>query len=327
MTLEEKKQQVKFQFLKDTATRNIDLAFGIYGEKAGCDAYIEKEVKDDTGSVYLKPYGQFYLFKGRVRGETVHGLELSKALTSSFPRLITEYPILTIAFGLFFTFQKKGFIHFIDFIFEEINHKVVNHLQYPEEEYTPPVKEIKRSLTKALEKVFGFDLKKPYYPVDHPRFKRDRVIPDPADIKYKSSQLGYALARFIIWLCLFLDSDTAYRFRVQDALGKKEADVFKVLNLLIERETGRGISHKWKFIKLLLRFILWRLPELKQFINEFLLELDNKKVAMDESDIYYSCMYLSYNFGGLPQKERWALRRKMDEDKRNVFLIGWPEYE
>jgi hypothetical protein len=92
------------------------------------------------------------------------------------------------------------------------------------------------------------------------------------------------------------------------------------LDTLISRETAYGVGYKWKWIKLALTLTLWRYSEVKEFLYLFFEELHRDRIRMDEGDKYYSLLYSSYNFGGKSKEERYAERKRIDDERGHVFL-------
>jgi hypothetical protein len=322
------------RFLKDLQSgKRIFRAYGIYGEIPGSDAYVDEVIKPEEGGTFLKLYGCSYLFRGNPDSIRVHGIELAKSLIFNFPKLMAHSYLFAIAIALQLIFYKRKLLERIDWIMSEIDHKVVRHLDIKENEYNAPVKEVKRAIAISLKEEFDIDLTKPYYPVDHARFKRDRVLPDPDDNKWDKNFLGYLIARASKFICLFLETDNAYRFRVQDSFGlvKKTLDgdkeFIRILDILISRETESGVPNKWRMIKTGSKIAFFFIPKLKRFMTRFLNNLDTSKVEMDDADWFYCLTYHSYNFSGFSKKERYATRKAINEEKGHVWLVGYPVYE
>ena len=223
----------------------------------------------------------------------------------------------------------------MDWIFNEIDIKVIKYLDLPEKEYNQVGKELKRVLLLSLLEEFGIDLTRPYYNTEHPKFRPEKRLPDVEDNKWDRNFLGYLIARIFKFICLFLELDNAYRFRFQDVFGmvdnagaKKDGpkELYRLLDILISRETETGVPHKWKMIKLMAKIAFFFIPRLKRFMSIFLANLDGSKIEMDDADFFFCLTYHSYNFGGFSKKERYTTRKEINREKGHCWLIGYEEY-
>lgn len=291
-------EEVKKKFLDDVFVqkKQIEILEGVFGEWSGCDGYIEEVIHPSEGGTFCKIYGCSYLFKGYTTGDALHTLDFAKYIFSGFLKEIVGKSFLYMgAVGVKFLFFRKKFLEDIILYFKNMNYRI-KWWDIPEKEYGIFVKEIKRAIRVSLgEKLW------------------DRVI------KEVSQFVG-----------IFLEKDTAYRFRGQDILGLLDIEkarkngvkeFFRLLDILISRETSRGISPKWKFMKTILWMVFMMSPELKKIVNDIMRELNPKMLKMDDADWYFCLRWVSYNFGGLSRKERFALRNKIDVEKSHVFLI------
>lgn len=335
--------------------RTPDKAYGIFGEQSGRDGWIEKIVKHSDGyfvkehtydpwketepeewfpkekGVFIKLYGCSYLFKGNVPKESVHGLEMAKTiLFQTVPKL----PTLTfIGLGLDFLFRRNKFWHFIDWMGDQINHRCLRHYNIPKDEYNGFARELLNAFNLAMYKVWGIDLTRPYidptrayYTINSDLFRKDLTIPHSADNDGPKWR-GYAIARLWPFIVFFLQQDYAYRARVQDALGEKPKNLEEFLKILMSRETAFGVGYKWKFIFKGVRGIMYLEPKIKALSNAFFEFVDTEKVKQDEVDRYFSLMYKSYDFGGLPKETRYRMWDTMNKEKGNVFLFHFPDVE
>ena len=151
------------------------------------------------------------------------------------------------------------------------------------------------------------------------------------EYQYKSPrELWEFLVCVMDFAWLFIESDNAYRFRIQDVipLVNKEAvkqdvvrEVDRILSILIERENPScGIKYKWQAIKKLgIPFLRFN-KDMREFTKEFLLELNFDKIKMDEHDYYFSRRRHTYMFEGKPTHERIKEAYKMDKEKGHVRM-------
>jgi hypothetical protein len=305
----------------------VPQAFGVYGEWQGNSGFIEDIIRPETGGVFIKLWGCSYLFKGLHDARVVHGMELAKFLVSEFPRnFIGKSKLLLIAFGLMFLFRRKAFLMKIDHLLDAILAKSVRWLNLPDSEYNAEVLEIRRAGQIAIEKVFSIPQSEQY---DYFHMPWKIVEFEASQYRYhthpkvQENQLGYICLRFLVFLVLFLQNDTAYMFRIQDAIGAAQPlTLFGIFEVLMTREVGEGVLPKWKFIKKGMEFGFWFMPQLKQLAEVFCAELNVDKVKMDDSDWYFCLHYVSYNFGGKSKEERFAERKKIDEEKQHVLLFS-----
>ncbi len=286
-------QQIREKIGKDG---KVEVIGGVFGEWLGCDGMVEEVIRPNRGGTFVKIYGCSYLFKGYPDKVKVRGLDMSKAMVSGIPReIIGKSIVLSSAVLFLFLFFRKRFIKYAEKLFDIVLERNA-HYEIPENEYNVCVKEIKRAVVEALKK-------------EHNAW----------------TLLVGKITRFV---CLFLEMDSAYRFRVQDAFGNvdKVKDFFGLIDIMISRERSKGenptnMPRKWKFIKLVLKIILFLSPGLNRIVKRIIENLDADKIKMDEADWYFSLRYLSYDFGGKNREWRFAERDRIDKEKGHVFLL------
>lgn len=297
---------------------------GFFGpEDPNCDAYLEEIIRPEGGGLLLKAYGCPFLYKGNATQNTVQALQLPKFIFSELTRsVIFKSVVLSSALLFLFLFARKKLVYYVDTFVEGINWRVLRHYDIPEGDYNVPVREIRRAVTKAIEKEFGINTEDPFYrDLNLPKWKRRWVFPTPDDIRGKREQLGWLIARIAKLGGLVLETDNTYRSRTQDALGVGLKNLNEILDILISRETRMGVAHKWKFIKTFANVVLFLSPSLKRFVKYFLEELDSEKVRMDEDDWYFCLKYHSYDFDGLPRDERIKIWERMNRENHVVFMV------
>ena len=313
--------QIKAKFLSHKARmgKTPDRIWGVFGEMSGRDGWIEETIKNEDG-VFLKIYGCSYLFKGQVPEASVHGIEMAKSILF---QVASQLPLFTLlGLGFDFLFRRQKFWTFIDWIGAEVEHKCLRHYNIPPEEYNVFPRELLKAFVLAIFRVWKIDLSRSYYGMDHPRIGQE--FPTPQD-NFGKNRLGYILARLWMFVVFFLQSDFAYRSRLQDALAAHPKDIRGLLKVLMNRETKFGVGYKWKFIDRALYVILKLEPKLNELSMAFFEFFDFEKAKPDEADIYFSLMYQSYAFLGLPFEQRKLMWEKINEEKNHVFLFHLPE--
>ena len=60
----------------------------------------------------------------------------------------------------------------------------------------------------------------------------------------------------------------------------------------------------------------------REFVVEFLCELDMEEVKLDEADWYFCLRRDGYDFGGIPIKERLEERKRLDKEKGHNIPIA-----
>lgn len=290
MTREELDQKIRADLHEKGKIEVIGGVFG--GETRGSDGYVEEVIKPPSGGTFTKLYGCTYLWKGFPEAERVHGIELAKSFLSSIPRELAKHPFIALGFILTFLFRRKRFYQLLGFLVNEIEHRVLKHYDLPPDEYNQATRELLRAVKAST--------------------NNPQIITG---------------ARFI---CLFLELDASYRFRVQDVIegkGKEKpiGEFFRMLRLLEERETkssptGIPISYKWRFLRFALRVALWD-RNFKDFLSKLIAEIDAEKVKMDENDWYFCLLFKSYNFRGIDFACREQMRKYMDKEKEHIFVV------
>ena len=131
--------------------------------------------------------------------------------------------------------------------------------------------------------------------------------------------------RLIEAICMFLEFDDAYRYRIQDGFGAIDAQALKerpakelvrVLNLMKQR--GKGLEDKLdRFIKVIP--FLFTIRIFRETFQEFFARVDLKKLSLDEIDFYRCLLWGGHAFRGIPDQERASLRMMIDAE--------WQHYE
>jgi hypothetical protein len=136
--------------------------------------------------------------------------------------------------------------------------------------------------------------------------------------------------------CMFIELDSAYKFRFQDIIlelkpeevrGKRMIkEIERLFDIMIERERVGYMKAKWQQVK---RAIIQglRVKLARKFIEEFINEVNLKKLYPDKADRYYDLLRKDYDFFGKSLPVRIKERKKIEgenwkhfEELANSFL-------
>ena len=199
-----------------------ETVFGVFGEMAGRNGWVEKIIRfdgekyqtkvfggDEWGNaikedwfpkeqgVFIKLFGNSFLFKGYLSKASVEGIEQAKSLLFQVPKNLPFFTALGLGFD--YLFRRRKFWAFVDWILQEVDQKTLKHYQVPPEEYNVFAVELFRAAIHALYKVFGIDLSRPAYYPGHPRWDKNRYVLDPQDNTGKN-YLGHIIGRGLFFL-------------------------------------------------------------------------------------------------------------------------------
>lgn len=121
-------------------------------------------------------------------------------------------------------------------------------------------------------------------------------------------------------ICMTLEYDDGWRYRIQDGFGEINLDNLKkdcgkelarVFRLMIER--GEGTGYKIETFLKVIPYIC-RIKIFKEGILTFFEKADQKKLALDEIDLYRVLLWGGYKFKGMPDNDRLSLRMILDAE-------------
>jgi len=287
------------------------------GPGTGNSAIVERVERPKSGGVYLYLLKYKYPYKGNPFQDTVTDIHLVKKIIHYAIKSVAVIDKKTkICLALLFILPKwlVGGIRelVIDYFYGIIEWKLYPILLKPER-YCTSIRELYRAFSVVIEKQ-----------------------------KNKTVRKLLILARDI--LCMFIEHDSAYKFRLQDivcetrkeellANPKKEID--RLFGILLEREVGNVdmvngntiMGVKWGKIRKQVR-ALFIFPLFKKLVREVIQELDFEKLIPDEADKYYTLLRMDYNFQGRELEERIVERKYIEgenwvyfEELANRFLI------
>lgn len=305
----------------DPKIRVTALLTGIFGELENCNGVMEGDlIHPPEGGEFMKIVGCSYLYKGYPDERKVFGLEQAKSNISTIPRQIIGASWLYMAaVGLRYIFQRKKFIHDVHIYFAEIQHKTMRHVGKPYDRYSSMVKEIARAFDLALQREFNVT-------------SQDDLAAKAANaVKYHKNEAAFMFMKILAFVCMIIEFDAAYRFRIQDALGEVDnvrarksgrMEMMRILDILISRETviGRDVAGKWKFIKFILNIFFLTSARSRRMATTFLSELNAKKVGLDDADWYFCLRRDSYNFRGMTLDQRLEELKKIDKEKGHYYV-------
>ncbi len=126
--------------------------------------------------------------------------------------------------------------------------------------------------------------------------------------------------RLVEAMCMILEFDDAYRYRLQDGFGLIDREALKrdpakeiVRVLTIMRDRGIGTADKFQSFVKVIPF-LFKIRDLKQVFIQFFSQVDLKKLSLDEVDFYRCLLWGGYQFRGIPDPERASLRIMIDAE-------------
>lgn len=350
MIVESPKQKLQRQIQEDIRLHKPIMSVnGALGDDEYCEGFVEgKPIEPPTGGRFTKFYGCHALFKGYPLASMVDLLGMAKGMISVIPRrIIGKSKYLMAALGLRYLFFRKQFWHEAHIYASTMYIHTVEKAGLPADRYNTFTKELKRAVNAALEKMVNKEGIVIEYLEDKNDKSKDwltnvRMSGDKVADNYIVRPIGlvnrieYLITKREMWetiatlaefVYLFMEYDNAYRMRLQSILMllDKEAvkkDVFKEFRRLYQtlinwEDEVHGIRYKWLELKPLIYSFLFIDKRAKEFLKEFLLELDVDKVKLDEDDHYFVLKRRTFNFYGRSYDDRLAERKRIDKEKGN----------
>jgi len=288
----EKVQQKQFQII-----------VGAFGDLDNCIGVVEDKIYPPEGGVLTKFVGCSYLFKGYPNMKVVELLDIPKDMFSKLPELINDMSFLVKAtFLMSFLFLKivaKDYLMKVCETYVDISHRSIHRYLLPEKDYVKSIKELHRALVITIKEI-------------------------------ENERLKILLGKVIDIVCMALNFDTAYKFRLQDILPKVKIEVLKdnpikelkrVLDIFVERENADCMKTRWEKLGKMFFLFLRISPGTKRLLIKFFSEIDLSKVKLDEADWYYCLRRHQYNFKGFTLKERLKFKEEIDKVKGHKIPI------
>lgn len=282
---------------KQLEGREAQIIIGAFGDIDKCTGIVEKKTEPPEGGIYTKFVGCSYLFKGYPNIQIVSIMEIPKNLLSQIPEVIGSMPFHAKIASLFFVsflklFAKDYLIRFVEIYLHSATKPLQKYL-LPEKRYCTSVREIYR--------VMGI------------------MVGDT-----KTTRMNYLLRELQSFLCMSLEYDTTYKFRLQDILPEfnKQAvqsnpvkEIKRVSKILIERENMREMKRRWKKIFKIGLFVLKMSRKSRRLVKNFFEDIDLEKVKLDEADWYFCLRRHQYNFQDKTLEERGIIKERIDKEK------------
>jgi len=326
MTKQELQQKIQDDLSKGNEKQVV---FGAFGDGEGCEGFIEPPVVCPVGGGTLtKFYGCDYYFKGYPYQGIVEGIGLAKSMLFVFPRTILFRSfVLKLAFLFLYLFSRKNFWRYLHIYVFMIYGHVVNKVNLPGDRYNRMTRELRRAGTAVLERMNGVILGGRDAGI--PILNHDYLIASEGNLELrKKREMLEVIAPLLEFFCLFIEFDNAYRFPLQDILpeidrGKIKDNPIKEIKRLTKMMLSRctetsGFDFKIGPVFFLLRAAMFFNKELRQFVREFLLELNVLEIKMDESDWYFSLNRKGYNLKGIPYEKRLEERNRIDKERGHL---------
>ena len=310
------KEDLARQKIQEIAKQGLAVVAGGLGDMEWCDCIVEWPIiTPPEGGVMTKFFGISYYFKGYPEKHIVEGLGMGKAMISSVPRrIIGKSIILQVALITLYFFSRKRFYGYLSAYFDTIHLNLTAKSNLKPHQYNVFAREVKRAGEAAIYRIL----------VEHGE------EPDLAITRSKHYKIWELAYNIVLFVCLFLEYDNAYRLRIQDTLPmlnkenvKKSArkEVKRLLGILTSREHPQyGISKKWRDIAKPALLLLRLSKPLRKFTEYFLLELELERVKLDEHDRYFCLKRRTYNFWGAELEERLKEKERIDKEKEHIIL-------
>lgn len=271
------------------------------GPGTGNGAIMTMQARPKEGGRLTYLLGYKYPYKGNPEESGVNDIHVIKKIIHFALKAINK-PII-VALGLLFIAPKwlVGGIReaIVDYFYSLIEWKIYLHLIKPEK-YCPCARELYRVFTILIER------------------KKDSAM-----------KKILTLARDVF--CMFIEMDSAYKFRFQDVMVEADKFAFyqnpgkemdKLFQILLDREidnkTTGGMGSKWKRLRKLIRLGI-KFPLIKNLVKEFVRELDFEKLKPDEGDRYFNMLRTDYCFEGKSLETRIEERKIIEGDNWKNF--------
>jgi len=275
----------------------------IDGPGIGNSAIQERTERPEDGGVYIYLFGYKYPYKGSPDVYSVEQMRIVKKLLL-YIVLCLKNRVVLAGVGLFFLLPKFITKPFLKALVKYYSSMICWSLWYvylKPERYCTCVREVYRAFTVLVDREKEETNKK--------------VLKTVRDV-----------------FCLFIEQDSAYKFRFQDIMAEVDVckirkggnstrkEILRLFSIMNERELNKEVmtSFKWKTIERLLS-PAFLIKEVRSLIQDFVKEVDFNKLKPDEGDWYYNTLRLDYDFGGKTLQERIEERKKMDIENWNKY--------
>jgi hypothetical protein len=258
------------------------------------------------GGILSYHVGDKYPVKGWPFREAVYALDTIKRGIISTIRLLVSSPIrylVAVAGGIFLLLPKKTqdkaiksaivqFTSYTDLVFGQWG----RNIEYPEPDGPICLQSV------VLDPKYFCDMVREIYRAGM------EMASDPSE------------KLLIQAICMLLEFDDAYRYRIQDAIELIDKDaivrnpakeIVRILGIMEQR--GPLTAERFGSIKKLIPFIL-KIRTVRNSITGFFAKVDLEKLYLDEADWYRCLLWGGYAFRGVPDDQRLSTRMMIDAE-------------
>jgi hypothetical protein len=231
---------------------------------------VEKVLFPPEGGVFCYYEGEEHPAKGFMYGETVETVdEVKKTLMSFLRGFFKGIKESKTKMLLFFLLFRKQFFVILSGMICDLNYRMRRVRQKPER-YCACAREIYRALGEVKKKFLD----------------QEKLIDSFRNI-----------------VCMVLEFDDAYRYPFQDVASEMDkikaekdpiGEVIRLIDVYVERDS-RGTAEKFRRISSVLSALRFN-KQFKEFLREFLIELDISAIKMDEADAHHARFKGGYNW-------------------------------
>lgn len=310
---------------------NIYYAEGVFGDYNQNKAFFKSAVMTPKGMQY-PIFGCSYLYPNTLLGASHDACaSLKRTLMATVGVFLKHWYFFSPLVLVFWKTALKAFVYWFAEIYEsDLKQKTYKYLA----EFAPVPREMIRA---GLALAYKIPLKenKVYLPEDElvkkgydlgVSVELDRFFTHKEFEGYDSQEYRIRVKRCIWAIGTFVQSDSAYRIPVQDAIRNLDKEklkenprqeILRLFDIVLER--GHAVESKAKQLRKLASILLL-FPPIKKLAYDYFMELDVSQFIPDEADTYFASRKFGYDFEGKSAEERRAWADKVDEEKGHTIL-------
>src|SRR3990167_3757290 len=275
-SLQALKKEIEEYSTKNNGVKSAEGVFGDYNQNL---AYFGDEVWNEKGKQY-KIFGCSYLYPNTLLGP-VHDActSLKRTLMATVGAVMKHWYFFSPLILIFYKRAFKAFVYWFAEIYEsDLKQKTYKHLS----EFAPVPREMIRAGLVLAQRIplkgnqeFNEDFRKEFEGVDGQEFR--------------------IRARRCVWaIGTFVQSDSAYRLRPQDALSNLDKEklrenprkeILRLFDMVLERDNT--IKHKTAQLRRMASLLLL-FPPVTKTAYEYFNELKVEEFQPDEADVYFA---------------------------------------
>ena len=131
-------------------------------------------------------------------------------------------------------------------------------------------------------------------------------------------------------VCMILEFDNAYRFRLQDAIENLDQTAVKkntinelcrVLDSMTDRELGQDIKDTWRLVKLFCKIYLRIDGRMRRILGDVLSRIDLDKMKLTDEDKYYCPLRKDFQAAFLKGLRELKIKSLTPQQKSDRLLI------